>query len=633
MSTRPQNSNRGLRSLTGEELFRLYGPTIALIAAIALLVVLLPTENPSGPGANVAAGVTGNAGATGTTTVEGAVPSGGGSAGAESGVAGSASASAGPAGSESSGAATANASGPAALNGATTADGKAAVVDKGDDCRADGREVGVSVWQPPCVAWKPGADNGGATARGVTRDKVTVVFNLAELNTAAFAVGTAAGIQQSPDQVETYSKLWLNYYNNHTQTYGRQVEFKFKTASGSDDAALRADVQRAALEDKAFAFIGACCNQAQLQATGAQKLVAVTSPGQPLASDMAQNPYSITRAPTVEWVFEDAGKYICQRLNGRPAKWAGDSDLKSAPRKFGLLYSASTGPSGSGQGPAVPVLEKAVSECGQRFAAKVGISSDESTWSNEGANAIAKMKAAGVTTLVYFAPILSQVFVAQAADRQLYHPEWYVGGTCCNDAVIVNRAVSQSQASHFFGTSNQFAWWRDDASTFEAVREAVIGNNRQPLPNVGQSGSATNNAALTGTIWWPLIQGFFGCLQMAGPTLTPETWRKGCDLYGKAGGYIKDFPFPLRFFTPDKPFMIQDQAEWWWNPNVTCNDEANRSGQGCSVWVQNGRRTGFQAWPNSEPDMFNPATANLTPNMPPVWPDPGRPLKKCLSCA
>lgn len=626
----------GLRSLTGEQLLRLYGPTLALILALVLLIVMLPTEkagdalginsggvSAAGPGATIGGSATGTdsgsatgvGGGTGTVT------------GAVTGSAGSAASATGPGGGPGQ-------SGPAAVpTGATTADGKVAIVKSGPDCRADGRMIGISVWQPPCVDWKPGTDNGGATARGVTADKVVVEFYEQALNTASFAVGTAAGIQQSKEQIETYAKLWLNYYNNHTQTYGRQVEFKFVDGSGTDDAALRADVRRAAVEHNAFAFIGACCNRAQLQEAGAHQLPMVNSPGQPLTDDLAQNPVSITRAPTVEWVFEDAGSYICQRLAGHKAKWGGDDTVRAADRKFGLMYSEGSGAGGAGQGPAVPFIEREMAKCGQQFAAKVGISSDTSAWSNETSTAMARMKLEGVTTIVYFAPILSQVFATQAADQQQYNPEYYIGGTCCNDAVIVNRAASQTQADQFFGTSNQFAWWNDDASTFEAVREADAGNGAEPLPNEGSSGSATNNAALTGTIWWPLIQGFFGCLQMAGPTLTPETWREGCNRYGTAGGYTQEFGFPTRFFTPERPFMIQDQTEWWWSTTTPCNDEANRAGRGCTLWVQNGKRTGFKEWPKGEPDLFNPKTAFITPNPPVVW-DETRPVdKRCMSCA
>lgn len=631
------NGQTGLRTMTGEQLFKLYGPTAAIIMTIVLLVVLLPTED--GPNSTDVAvgtgGVSGVATSGGGSTSSGADGGAGGpgaSADAVAGGAGGAGAAgdgtgaAGPASTETGGAPVAPPTGP------TTADGQVAVVESGADCRGDARQVGISVWQPACVAWTPGTDNGGATARGVTADEVHVNFNLANLNVAEFAIGTAAGIQQSPEQIRTYVELWRRYYNNHTQTYGREVVFNYVEGSGSDDAALRADVRRAAVENESFAFIGACCNRAQLQEGGAQSLVQVTSPGQPLADDLAQNPYAISRAPTVEWVFADAGQYICNRLAGRKAKWAGDPLIASSDRKFGLLFSAGAGASGPPQQSAVPLLEQALANCGVSLAAKVGISGDTAAWVNEAPNAIARMRSAGVTTIVFFAPILSQVFMTQAADLLGYIPEWYVGGTCCNDAVIVNRAASANQTAHFFGTSNQFAWFKDDAGTFEAVREAVIGNDRQPLPDVGSSGSATNNAALTGTIWWPLTQAFFGCLQMAGPNLTPETWRAGCELYGSAGGYLNDFGFPTRFFTRDAPFLIQDQAEWYWDRNTPCVDESNRPGTGCTRWWGNGRRTGFQAWPNSEPDLFNPATAEPTRNMPIVWEDPGRPIGRCMSC-
>src|SRR5207244_3545176 len=85
-----------------------------------------------------------------------------------------------------------------------------------------------------------------------------------------------------------FMEMWRRYFNNHTQTYGREVVLNWVQGSGTDEQAQRADVQKIAEEDKAFGFLGSssCCFPAQLQEAGARKLVGVVSPLQPMQSAM-----------------------------------------------------------------------------------------------------------------------------------------------------------------------------------------------------------------------------------------------------------------------------------------------------------------------------------------------------------
>src|SRR5262245_28919449 len=97
---------------------------------------------------------------------------------------------------------------------------------------------------PVCVKpWKDGNDNGGATSQGVTKDKVTVVAVLPnETQLQSDPVTPKHLADKSPstyeDAVYDYVLPQMKFY----ETWGRDLEMKFVTSSGSDEQSQRADV-------------------------------------------------------------------------------------------------------------------------------------------------------------------------------------------------------------------------------------------------------------------------------------------------------------------------------------------------------------------------------------------------------
>ena len=95
-----------------------------------------------------------------------------------------------------------------------------------------------------CVKpWKAGADNGGATAPGVTAKRITVVTvlpNAEQLKRDPVAPKHRADNTASTYQDAIYDLLLpqMRFF----ETWGRDVEMKFVTSSGNDEAAQRADV-------------------------------------------------------------------------------------------------------------------------------------------------------------------------------------------------------------------------------------------------------------------------------------------------------------------------------------------------------------------------------------------------------
>ena len=78
---------------------------------------------------------------------------------------------------------------------------------KGPNCRPDGRMKGISLYAPPCVSFS--GDNGGATAKGVTKDKILVSATSCPIDPATQAIlaGRQAQRRSAPVVKRAYEAL------------------------------------------------------------------------------------------------------------------------------------------------------------------------------------------------------------------------------------------------------------------------------------------------------------------------------------------------------------------------------------------------------------------------------------------
>ena len=99
---------------------------------------------------------------------------------------------------------------------------------------------------PVCVAvWKDGADNGGATYQGVTKDSIDVVVlvpneqQLAGVRPGQTPVDHATGGKGTVTNV--FKDTFAAFEHQAHQTYGRKINLVFVTSSGDDETAQRAE--------------------------------------------------------------------------------------------------------------------------------------------------------------------------------------------------------------------------------------------------------------------------------------------------------------------------------------------------------------------------------------------------------
>src|SRR5690606_35112467 len=108
-----------------------------------------------------------------------------------------------------------------------------------------------------------------------------------------------------------------------------------------------------------------------------------------------------------------------------------------------------------------------------------------------------------------------------AATDQGYFPEWVITGTVLTDTTTFGRQYDQRQWAHAFGVSPL------------ALRQAPEDGEARRLHRwyYGEEPPSIRNAAV---IFEPIRVLMMG-LHMAGPNLTPETFRAGLFAYPPSG--------------------------------------------------------------------------------------------------
>ena len=594
--------------LTLREILDRYGPTLALVAALVLLVAIFPTTRngrveseitsaqggvdvgaAAGGAAETAAGATGGGGksvgklTSGTSATGGSVPEGGGSG--------------------------AIATGPKAAAGKKV-------------CREDGRQRGISRYLPPCVALF-GSNNGGSTARGVHADSITVVRYMAQVNAATQAALIAAGADDNREDQDRMDAALVDYFNWHYETYGREVKIITMDATGesSNDSAMRADAKTIADKHKAFAVWGAPDTLAEELAARDVICICTTSLSDRFYA--AHRDHIFSSLPSSEEYSAAMAEYVGKRLYGKVAKHAG-AGSQNLPRKFGLVYleATSSGP----RRHAKEIREFFVNELkkyGVNDVKTVGYSSDLAQAQEQTTNVVSQMREARVTSIIFLGDPLFPIFLTKEATRQTYFPEWLITGTALTDTTFFGRTYDQSQWSHAFGISPLWVFWVD-VSGSAGYREY---HHARPGSNRGDEGVSIN--VRRSPIQW-LFQG----IHMAGPNLTPKTFAQGMYNFPRTGG-VPDAP--LVFFTPTHPNAIKDFTEVWWNPTGSGRDETGKDGPGTLMKVAGGKRYLTGTWPRTEPKVFVREGAVYTKDHPqPKHEQDGHKhdlKQRCLSCS
>ena len=467
----------------------------------------------------------------------------------------------------------------------------------------------------PCVkSWKDGADNGGATAQGVTKDSVKVVMlyldplpaNIqAQKNVVNAATGQAGS--QTASILDT-SKVYETVY----ETWGRKPDFVFVQASGTDEASQRADAVKIAAM-KPFAVM-------QSYGAGGTAFEAAIVHKVPVLIGLANCCGFIPQTELSRPVAENAAEWIGKALVGGKAQWAGDDSLKSKPRVFGVV--APTGPAGIDP----KIFASAFAKRGGKVAASVTYDSGtnlvmpppESV--DLAPSLIAKLKASGVTTVVDFADGLGMnPALTKAATQQSYFPEWVVTGNGFHDLDLLARNADQQQWAHAFGLLF-FAPYVD------------VPKDQQTTPFQwywGKNEGTTSGGATS------LMTNLYTGLQLAGPKLTAKSFEQGLvDRYPPSGGAFSGEITTLeQSWAKFGTAPARGSALGWWSPDtVGPSQVVTTVGPGKYMFLNGGKRYTGGKFPKGLPKFFDKsASISVYESVPASDVPPNYPCDNCPS--
>lgn len=557
----------------------LYTPLLIVLLVQALIIAVAPSRTPqptvddgfaaAAPGAPGTTGADGTAGG-GTASADGAT---GTTAGGQSnpGTTSAASgASAGAGGGASGGSAATSAGGSTgggSAGPASAGDGAGQPAAQGDTshCSDDGRQHDVTYHAPPCAPKWEGGDNGGATYRGVTGDKVTVVLFRENKNEQVTTILNAYNLRATRAEDEEFMDAAEDFVNEHYEFYGREVDFVIFDATNCpetppDVPACRAEAKRAIAEHDPFMVLWPVPLYPDVFDEFVKEGVIA------VGGWHHDNSYFAGRRPYRYDVFMDGtrsadviGEYACKKLVGGMATHAGRIIHPSFPaagardqnqRKFGIIVPE----------PAATLLPaqraaEAIRACG----AEVELypyASDIQQARTQAQATITAMIDDQVTSGICMCDPIAPVFRTQAASENNYYPEWVMPGLGLLDYDLLGRLYDARQMAHAFGPSHLQLFAPHSESDSSKVWRAS-----------GRDGDACASCNLNASYFTMAAT----MIQVAGPDLNPATVEQGMLTSEPRGGWDQtggDETVVLSEFGRDDYTLISDFKEVYWRSDA-----------------------------------------------------------------
>jgi len=490
----------------------------------------------------------------------------------------------------------------------------------GPNCDTKTGKVAVPLWYaPPCVVpWK-GGDNGGATTVGVTKDTITVAVYQAQPDPLSQAILKQSGSDASLQSELATNQQYVDFFSAHYELYGRKVKLVPLKASGTqdDDVAAKADAIRVATEIKAFAsFGGPSQSSAYADELAARHVLCVGDciTAEPESFIQSRAPYIWPTFASPEQAARHWSTFVGGQLAGRKATFAGDPALVKQQRRFGIVrYDDQPGTFRR----TFKTFKTLLKSHGVNIAADLPYQFDLTTAQETARTIIAGLKKANITTVIMAGDPVFPSFFTKEATAQNYFPEWVVMGYAYSDTSLFGRLNDQRQMEHTIGVSLLPTRTQDSIDQFSTILS-------------WQSGQGPIAKTFRVLVQAPLI--FFTGLHLAGPHLTPETFRDV--LFRFASERPTSPPFvhvswghhsiwPLTDYTGS-----DDAVVIFWDSKATGPDEVGNDGVGLWRFALGGRRYMPNQWPSGSVGLFDTKSSvtildQLPPGAaPPNYPSP-----------
>ena len=478
-------------------------------------------------------------------------------------------------------------------------------VDFGEDCDTQtGRIKLPTLYAAPCVEPFEG-DNGGATSQGVTEDEILIVRYEFDptIDPVAASLVRATGIDTDPEAAFQTAQDFNSVFNEVYEIYGRKVRMvEYLGTGASDDAeAARNDAIKIA-EMEPFAVInGPLQSSPTFSAELANQGVLCIAPcAQSLPDSVAEEnaPYLWQNGATPDQAAAMAGEMIGNLAPPGQAELAGDPALQAQDRVYALVhYNTAEGTHTA----VAEALTQALADKGVEVDEDIEYLLDASTIQEDARTLIARLENAGVTTVIFYGdPLMPRALTTQATAQD-YWPEWILGPNLLADTAVFGRSFDQEQWGNGFGIGLVFLQGANEIGDAWITYDWAYG--KEP-PN-------DNYAAIL-----PGVRAVFNGIQLAGPELTPETFRDSMLRYPITAGY------------PTRPQLSwgehgvwdgfdyggsDDAAVIWWDADAEGTDESGAEGKGMYRFANGGERYTIGNFPEiiEEAGLFDEANSAI----------------------
>ena len=498
---------------------------------------------------------------------------------------------------------------------ATLSDEAFSAIDWGARCDTEKGTIAVpDYFAPACMAPFTG-DNGGATATGVTADEITIVHYQGPDNDPIINyITSAVKVDETNAQENATIEGFIKYFETYYELYGRKIKYVSYESTGlaNDEVTARADAQRIVEEYKPFAVVGGpALTNAFADEMAARETVCISCGGGTAEWFAERDPYLWNLDGSSEQKQVHVVEFIGKQLAGKPASHAGDA-LKAETRKFAVVYEASGGAESQRL---ADLMEARMTEAGAAPDLMLAYTLDPGTIQQQASQIVAKLKAAGITTVVMSTDPVAPGDFTREATTQEYEPEWLVAAATLTDTNAFGRGYDQAQWTHAFGVT----------SLAVRVNPDVVGSKILYKWFTGQDAPAPLGAP----VFMPGFSLLFSALQGTGPTLTPQT----------LGDFIKTIKttpaMTASYLTYGDQGIwdatdyngVDDATVFWWDATATGPDENGREGTGLMKFVDGGKRYLPGEWPSEDKlfvqdgavAIYDTAPASETP---PSYPSP-----------
>lgn len=558
----------------------LYAPFIAIAVVQALFIALLPstganTQNVAAGQFGSGEGFEGGGGDAGPTGEAGTTPEG---------------LPAGAAGGGGAAAALAQSKASQAAKQAT----QEYLAGKGDMSHCKGgkqfQKFYATKTDPNCVAkWPAGADNGGETYQGVTRDSVKVIIFESEPNAAVNAVLAPQGLAATDEELKAMDAAAQKFIEKNYELYGRKIAYEryrgdCPTSPPDYDACLAA--AREVIKKKPFMVLWATPLYATVFDEWAK--AGIVSIGGWHFDDK----YFTQRRPYRYDVFMDGtrsaaliGEYYCKKLAGKNADRAGATTfpgtaqpIRATKRKLGI-----TVPEIEANVSTAKYVAELVNKCDPGSNPVIQTYESDIQRAQEQTEATTqKYISEKVTTVVCMCDPIAPVFGTQGFTRAGYFPEILSPGLGLLDYDKLGRLYDPQQMQHAFGPSHL-----RDETPFRDSDASIVWRES------GNPGEPCKSCNLTWAYW--AIMGAF--IQGTGPILNPINLEKAVLTSKPNGGWEAsggNRSVIMTKFGPGDYTALEDAREVYWDSSATSRIDG---AAGAYVSINGGRRWQNGSWP------------------------------------